>query len=134
MYILNKFLRIKKSYVFDSFYIIYVQYPYYINCDLKFYASREMKNFKILNKDFIKSQIYIFITVIILQLFFLVDPFIYKKIIDETVLKNDLNLFFKYIFIYLIFALIKLLLEYLSFICETHFQNKNYLILNNIFL
>jgi ABC-type bacteriocin/lantibiotic exporter with double-glycine peptidase domain len=92
-----------------------------------------MKNFKILNKDFIKSQSYIFITVIILQLFFLVDPFIYKKIIDEAVLKNNLNLFFKYIYIYLIFALIKFLLEYLDFICKAHFQNKNYLILNNIF-
>jgi ABC-type bacteriocin/lantibiotic exporter with double-glycine peptidase domain len=88
---------------------------------------------KILKNDFIKSQIYIFFTIIILQLFFLVDPFIYKKIIDEAVLKNNLNLFFKYTFIYLIFALIKLLLEYLSFICSAHFQNKNYLILNNIF-
>ncbi|MDR2616760.1 MAG: ABC transporter ATP-binding protein/permease [Endomicrobium sp.] len=92
-----------------------------------------MKKFKILNKDFIKSQIYIFITIIILQLFFLVNPFIYKKIIDEAVLKNNLNLFFKYIFIYLIFALIKLLFEYLDFICAAYFQNKNYLILNNIF-
>jgi ABC-type bacteriocin/lantibiotic exporter with double-glycine peptidase domain len=92
-----------------------------------------MKKFKILNKDFIKSQIYIFITIIILQLFFLVNPFIYKKIIDEAVLKNNLNLFFKYILIYLIFALIKFLLEYLDFICAAYFQNKNYLILNNIF-
>lgn len=47
MYILNKFLRIKKSYAFGSFYIIYVQYPYYIDCDSKFYVSKEMK--KILN-------------------------------------------------------------------------------------
>jgi ABC-type bacteriocin/lantibiotic exporter with double-glycine peptidase domain len=92
-----------------------------------------MKKFKILNKDFIKSQIYIFITIIILQLFFLVNPFIYKKIIDEAVLKSNVNLFFKYIFIYMIFALINLLLGYLSFICAAHFQNKNYLILNNIF-
>lgn len=43
MYILNKFLRIKKSHVLGSFYIIYVQYPYYINCDTKFYVSKEMK-------------------------------------------------------------------------------------------
>ncbi|MDR1418200.1 MAG: hypothetical protein LBI80_03490 [Endomicrobium sp.] len=43
MYTLNKFLQIKKSYALDSFYIIYVQYPFYIKCDSKFYVSREMK-------------------------------------------------------------------------------------------
>jgi ATP-binding cassette subfamily B protein len=92
-----------------------------------------MNKFNLLNKKTITVQIGVFLLLIISKPLGLLNPFIYKKIIDDALIPKDANFFTIILVAYALFNFCKLLIEYLSENAVMKLSNKNYLYLNEVF-